>query len=779
MEWGYSAARSTQATIRALLILGLGTSMYSQSLSSISGVVRDAQKGTIAGVSVTLARDSGQQTVTTDAAGQYRFDAVTPGPAELTFSAAGFETTRRTAVLTDQPSVLDVLLEVSNMATSVLVSETADKATASRMPIPDREIPVQVSSVPQQVLEEQGVNDMVTALRNVSGATAFRSYGMYEYYTIRGFNTANVVLVDGMRLEGNRLNSQMNNVERVEVLKGPASVLYGGQALSGSINIVRKKPQAQPVFDFFYRGGRFHTHQGGAGAAGQIGSLSSLLYRADISFESADAWRGAAARRLNISPAITWIPGERLRMTITQAFNRDNFDGDAGVPVGVLGRQDYKASWRFNTPWDFAANRDSQTNALFTFALPHDLQLRNSFLYRWADDEYFTAESLAYQPALNQVARQYLYFKHHRRPVLNQADITGTFRLAGMKHTFLAGYEYQDYYNFTYRSASRSVAATPINLSTFAETQPPVTDFPLSRVDNFSNRINAMFWQDQISLTERIHVNIGGRFDDYLSRLHNDPWADGQRVSRTPDSSRHQTAYTYRAGLVYAFAPSQQAYFSSSSSFQPVSTIPADGRELNPETGRSLEFGHRWQGFQDRLQISTAAWYLVRQNVVIALGNQQFDQAGQQSAKGIDFDATGRIGHGLLLVANYGYALPRYDEYFTANGTVNLSGFRPRFTQRHAANLWLTRQWNSGIYASAGTRYVSSMYTSDLNEFRLGGWTVISGAVGIRKSIWEWSLNAENLFNRGRYFLPASIANQVYPGQPINVFTTLRFRFRP
>ena len=228
---------------------------------------------------------------------------------------------------------------------------------------------------------------------------------------------------------------------------------------------------------------------------------------------------------------------------------------------------------------------------------------------------------------------------------------------------------------------------------------------------------------------------------------------------------------------MYAFTESQEAYLSSSSSFQPVNQIPEDGRELEPETGRSYEVGHRWRGFGGRFTFNTALYRMTRNNVVIARGGQQFDQAGQQSSKGIDLDINGDIGQGIRLDANYGYTLPRFDEFF-ARGE-DLSGNRPRFGQRHAANLWLTKGWASGFTASVGMRYLSSVFANNANTVRFGGWTVFNGSVGYRRSIYEWSVNAENLFNRQRYFV-SEINNgtQIYPGPPINVFTTVRFRFR-
>jgi outer membrane receptor protein involved in Fe transport len=375
------------------------------------------------------------------------------------------------------------------------------------------------------------------------------------------------------------------------------------------------------------------------------------------------------------------------------------------------------------------------------------------------------------------VDRRFLYFADHRRPVLDQADINGHFVFLGMRHIFLTGYEYEDFYTFTDLSASRSVPTTPINLTTFEETHVPVPDFPISGVNNFSNRNDAFFWQDQISLTERLFLNVGGRFDHYVRHAHNDVWDGSSLSSRGPELVRNENAYTYRVGLVYALTGSQQLYVSSSSAFQPVTQVPLDGHDLQPESGRSYEIGHRWQGFQGRLAVSTALYRIVRKNIVIALPNQQFDQAGQQSSRGIDFDATGNVGWGVTAVANYGYTLPRFDEYFAANGTINLTGFRPRFTYRHAANLWLTKLWKSGITTSIGTRYISSQFVDDPDTVRLGGYTLFSCAVGYRRGIYELRVNAENLFNRRRYFDSGISGNQVYPGSPINVFAAVRLRF--
>ena len=754
--------------------LGLAMDGSAQELS-ISGTVKDPQAVAL-GISVTLRDPAGTtRKATTDSAGQYRFERLAAGAFELSFAGQGFATATRTLSMTTESRVVDVTLALSGVETKLQVIDVAGKATSSRMEIPDNELPVQVSAISLQTLQQQGSNDLVTALRNASGVSAQRFYGIYEYYTIRGFNQADVELVDGMRLEGNRFNTQLNSVEEVDVLKGPSSILYGGQALGGVINIIRKKPQASRSYELFYRAGRFNTHQMGGGATGPLFS-DRLLYRVDASFDHADGWRSAGADRFNVSPSVTWLINDRNRVTVHQAINHDNFKGDGGLPVELINLPGFDLSRTFSTPYDFSRIRDSQTHVLFNSNLTPSWQFRDGLFYRWTNDEYFITEGVTYNQADNAVDRYALYFKHHRRPVINQADLVGRIKFLGMQHAVMAGYEFENFGNHTNRTADGGdFFPTSISLATFQETQTPITSFPIASVDYFTNRTNAFFWQDQISLTENLKLNVGGRLDGYERIKRTDPWVDGKALSRGAESQLNQTAYTYRAGLVYALPASHQVYVSSASSFTPVNTIPASGPALDPESGRSYEFGHRWQSSSRRFTTNLAFYKIERNNVVISRGEGRFDQAGQQSAKGIDLDINGDLGHGVRLIANYGYAFSRFDNY--VEGGDDLSGYRPRYTPAHTGNLWLTKFWKSGFTASAGMRYVGPVFTNNTDSIRLGGWTMFSGAVSYRRGHWEYAVNAENLFNRQRYFLGSDYDNQVYPGAPINVFATARFRF--
>jgi len=754
------------------------TDSFAQALS-LSGTVRD-ERGVVPGSTVVLSRGGNQlATTTTDNVGNYGFDGLTAGSYELSVAMRGFETAVRNIALGAETPPIDVILSVGRVSTTLTVTASGGKATASRLPVADDDIPGQVSSIPQELLQQQGINTMGDALRNASGVQAVRWYGAYEQYTIRGFfdpdmfDDFNVMLVDGMRLGGNRAATQTNNIESVEVLKGPSSLLYGRGAVGGVINVIRKKPQAARSSEFSYRAGRFNTHQFAGGLTGPVGDSTRLLYRLDSSFETSDGWRSAGADRLNVSPSLTWIMGSQARMTIHQTFNRDRFDGDGGVPLNITSLPSYNRELRFSLPQDNVLVEDAQTHVTFTSSLSSRWRLRNAFLLQRTSDRYFVTEGIYGDPANNRVFREPLDFHHTRRPVLNQTELMADFDGFG-RHSLLVGYEYhRDKWRTDVTGGDDPdclcgywwLTIAPMDITTLEETQAPLDLDTVARQRFFTQEIHALYWQDQIDVLPRLKINVGGRFDDFAFRR--------EQVGGLPSApqARNQTAYSYRAGLVYAPRDDQQVYFGTASSFTPQRTTPEDGSELEPSTARNYEVGHRWQGWRGRIDTSVALYYIVRNNLTVRESLISFIQVGEQKSRGLDLDINADLGRQVHLILNYGFARPRYDE------AEDLTGLTPRFVPRHNANLWLRKDWASGLSASVGARYLGRQFVNDSNSTELDGYGIVSAAVGYRTRAWEWSLNADNLFNNDSYFLPGHFSNLVFPGPPINVTSTIRFRF--
>jgi iron complex outermembrane receptor protein len=775
-----------KALVRARLVLPLLAALFlcaaetAAQQFTLSGTVRDST-GAVPGATVTLASAGAQvATTTTDQSGSYRFTGLSAGSFELSVSMRGFEAASRNVALGADTSSVDVILAVGRVNTSVSVTATAGKATATRLPVPDVDVPAQVSTIPQELILQQGVNTIGDALRNASGVQAIRWYGVYEQYTIRGFFDAdrdgfNAVMIDGMRRNGNRYATQANNVDAIEVLKGPSSILYGRGALGGSINIIRKKPQAVRSGDVFYRGGRFNTHQVALGTTGPVGDSERLMYRTDLSFEASDGWRDAGADRLNVAPSLTWLMSPRARLTLHQVFVRDRFDGDGGVPLNITTLPNFRRDANFGLPQDRVLIEDSQTQALFTGTLASGWEVRNSLSVQRTSDQYFVTEGVYGSPDENLVYREPLDFHHIRRPVQNQTEVIGRLTGAGT-HNLLFGYEYhRDKYRTEVTAGDDPdclcgywwLTIAPMDISTMEETQGELDIDIIERTTFVNDRTQAFYVQDQIDLMPRVKLNLGYRLDDYKR--------DVSRVGGFPFTPQHreQTAHSYRAGIVFAPRFDQQVYFATSSSFTPVNTVPADGSQLDPSTARNYEVGHRWQGWNGRVDTTAAFYYLVRNNVTIQQSVISFDQVGEQNSKGLDVDVNTDLGNNAFLVFNYGLSVPRFDDPGNS-----LDGKTPRFAPKHNVNMWLRKDFRGGFNAGFGLRYLAAQFGDNANTQRLDDYTIFSGAVGYRTPGWDWTVNAENLFNNDDYFLPGHFGNNAFPGQPINVTTTIRLKWR-
>ncbi len=209
--------------------------------STVTGRVTDAQGAVVSGANVTLMPAGAQRGRETRSSsdGTFSFTGVTAGDYLVLVQTPGFgPLSQAVTVAVVGAAPLELSLQVAGVAENVRV-EGALQGTAAtgKTTLPLRELPLTVHSVPSEVIAEQAVNDLVTALQNVPSVNPFTTYGVYEYYSFRGFLDS-VQLLDGVRNEGNRVNTQLTNIDRIEVLKGPSSALYGGGALGATINLI-------------------------------------------------------------------------------------------------------------------------------------------------------------------------------------------------------------------------------------------------------------------------------------------------------------------------------------------------------------------------------------------------------------------------------------------------------------------------------------------------------------------------------------------------------------
>ena len=364
---------------------------------------------------------------------------------------------------------------------------------------------------------------------------------------------------------------------------------------AATVNIVLKKPSPDPAYDFSATAGRWETLRSSFGAAGRVGSMDQVFYRFDIAGDSAGNFRHDPSRRVNVTPSVTWRLSNAGQLDFRYSFDRNRAAGDSGIPLVPLTAgfvpdpsrtaigdplaravqgdgsdfiPNVDQDSRYNTPQDFALGTDQNLRASYSHTFGRGLAFRNTFGYRYFDDEYWLAEFLDVTPP-SRVNRGFLYFKHHRRPWTNQAELSGQVKL-GVTNDFLIGYDYQDFSNYTHRRAAANFNTTPIDLYDPVETHVNVDldGFPVTRSDHFTNETNAVFVQDTVTVVPKVKVVLGGRFDRIRRQNHNNPVANGVETEG-PVTRSQSEKFTYRLGLVYQPVDQLDLYAQNATSFKP------------------------------------------------------------------------------------------------------------------------------------------------------------------------------------------------------------------
>jgi iron complex outermembrane recepter protein len=760
-----------------LAVVLVASSAWAQG-GSVSGRVVDAQGGAVAGVDVGLVPASGgPRSTRTRADGSFTFDGVPAGTYTVRIEAAGFAPFAESVTVAASGATVNPTLKVAGVVEGVTVQGALlGTANTGKTTVPVRDLPLTVAGVSSATIAEQGVNDLVTALENVSGVYPFTTYGVYEYYSFRGF-LSSVQLVDGIRNEGNRTNTQLTNIERVEVLKGPSSALYGGSALGATVNLIRKKPSATPTYDAMAAFGNWRTGRGAFGATGRVGGSETTLYRFDIGAEGREGYRHDDAKRFTVTPSLAWRIGASNQVNVYYTMNRDQFGGDAGLPLvdtslGVPTTDnvvDVPRDRNYRTPFDDATSFDNNFQVAYARQLTGSLGFRNTLSYRYFNDKYLLSEEVDFI-APRTVDRYYLYFNHHRRPLMNVAELTAHTR-KGIEQDFVFGWESQRYHNFTtlpdedFFSAESIDAFDPVE----TQTEPSIV---ITRQNVFTNTTNAFYAQDHLTLGPKVKLLLGGRADIYRRNSHTDTIENDDVTAEGPLTKRKTEAFTGRAGLVVQPVPTVDLYGSYATSFTPLTQAQPDGRTLEPEKGEQWEFGQRFRMVKDRMQLNTSIYRLVRQNVAFRRTGNVFVQAGEVESKGFEADLETVPSANWRLNLGYAFTDAQFNDFEVSVGE-NLRGNTPSYAPRHTFNLWAGYEWPSGFGVSGGARYFGDVFVDQDNTFSTDGYGVLNLAARYRKGVLEYSLNVNNVTDT-KYLIPHQDYLQVYPGEPVNVLATVR-----
>ena len=746
--------------------------------AAVAGVVLDPDQAVVTDAEVTLTHiDTGtQRSVRSEVDGTFRFAGVAPGRYLVQIMKPGFGLYSEDITLTSAGYQVQASLPIAGVTEDVTVRGIATNPSIGRTAVPLRDQPITVNRVTAEQLKQQGINDLVTALQFVNNVNAYQQYGVYEYYQFRGFSDV-VQMVDGIRNEGNRVRSQLSNVESIEVLKGPASVLYGSDSLGATMNVVLKKPSPQPAYDASISAGSWNTYRGTFGATGRLG-MDRMLYRLDTGAESSDNFRGDEWDRFNLTPSLTYRLGQLDQLDLRYALNRNDVSGDGGLPLvtrpdGTQFIADVPRERRYSTPQDFAISYDHNIRSSYGHTFANGMGLRNISGYRNFDDEYWVTETLrvTYPSTVN---REFLYFKHERRPFTNQVEFSGPVTFL-TNHDLLMGWDHQTYRSRTTRVASASVATTPIDLYYPVETHVTRTEFPPSRYDYSRNYTNGFYLQDHLTLTPQVKAVVGARFDDVRRYTNNNPVTDGveTEVERVRRDSKKTTS---RIGMVYQPAGMVDVYAQYATGFKPNFNLQPDGSTLEPEFGASFEVGQRLRLRSDRVLLNTAVFNIEKRNVTFSRPGGFYEQVGKVRSRGFEADVNARLSPEWGLTLGYGYTDAKYLDYRTT-ATTDFTGNHPPRTPPHTVSVTTTYTWNNRLSLMAGTQFRDTQFLNDQNTLTLESFSLVNLAASYVFRQMQFNLSVSNV---GDTFYYASIRGntQFYPGEPRRVTATLSWRFQ-
>jgi TonB-dependent siderophore receptor len=747
----------------------------------LSGRVVDPQGGAVAGADVQL---SGallavpRQTRTAED-GAFAFDQLAPGRYALRVEAAGFAGWTRDVAIPAGDLAVPVALQIAGLSEDVRVSGEAVDSSLTKTNIPLRDQPMNVTTISERYLQTFAVNDLVEALAMVPGVSSSQQYGVYEQYTIRGFSEG-AQMVDGVRAEGNRVRSILSNVARIEVLKGPASVLSGNEAIGSSTNIVLKKPTPRSSYEGSLTYGSWNTTRASGAASGRLGR-DSLLYRVDVGTDVSDNFRHDPWKKLTVMPSVVWQASRNDRIEARYSFSRNDLSGDSGIPLlpladGTLTIPDVPRDTRYNTPQDFALSYDHNILATYTRTLGDSFGFRNVFSPRPVDDEYWVAESMSVAAGSTDVTRTFLYFKHQRRPWTNQAEVNGRVQFL-VPHNFLAGWEHQDYHTRTTRSNAANITTTPIDLFDPVETHQTHTDFTISRYDHQQNYTEGVYLQDHLELGSRLKAVVLGRADYVDRSTYNNPVVDGVESPGAITKSK-QRRISSRYGVVYQPADRVDLYAQYATSFKPNFTIQPDGTGLDPEIGAQWELGQRFRLLQNRMYLNASAYNIERRNVALSRPGGFFDQAGKIRSRGLEIEADGQWASYYFTVG-YGYTDAEFVDYVTTNTAgvrTSLSGNRKSRTPANTFSYQAGRIWRNGLSVAVSGRTHGRQFLDDANLLSFDGYSLFNVAASYTRARTTFSVNVNNLTDTHYW---ASIRGQrlFYPGEPARVLGTVRFLF--
>jgi len=525
-------------------------------------------------------------------------------------------------------------------------------ASATKTDTALRDIPQSISVIPASVLNDLGSTNVERALEFAGGVSKQNNFGgltLYEY-SVRGFTTSEFY-VDGFSANrGYPSTPDAANIERIEVLKGPAASLYGRGDPGGTVNIVSKKPQPEAFTTLQTSAGSWDRYRTALDVNTPLDSEGNVLSRVNLAVEDNHSFRNhVEAKRVFVAPSISWQLDPDTHLLVESEFVRHRSTFDRGIVAPNNRWSGVSRSTFLGEPDDGnIRNHNNRLQASLEHHLNDAWQLRLASHYKQGSLWGNASENRALDADGRTLSRRYRERSTGWHDSITQLELRGRFDIGSWQHELLIGTEYEDY-----RKKERVTAiaggdyAIDIYDPVYGQPKP---NGKRSGTDFFEQvKSQALNLQDQIIFTDRLRGMIGARFEHF--EQHTDDFSRNHAKSR-----QTHDALTQRAGLLYQLTPEVGLFANASTSLKPNNGLDAGGKSFKPEEGVGYEIGIKSELFDDRLSTTLAAFHIEKENVLALDPATDTQRAmGKARSQGFDLQLTGQVTDAVRVIGAFAY----------------------------------------------------------------------------------------------------------------------------
>lgn len=629
----------------------------------------------------------------------------------------------------------------------------SNSAAGSKTDRPIMETPQTISVVGRQQMDEQGSQTVPEALRYVPGVLTERngSDERADFLYSRGFDLEEYL--DGTRIQPGTWTSakiESFGLERIDVVKGPASVLYGQSAPGGVASLVSKRPPEKPLHEISVEGGTFEHKQATIDMGGPVNERGNVLYRVSaLVRDSGTQVDMVDERRYFIAPAVTVKPNDDTDVTILAHYLNDPETG-LYYKLPALGTVLDNPNGQIPTDFhsgDPGFDKQERSQLSLGYNLEHrfddDLKLRQNarFMRMHGDYQILTVNSLA---ADNHTLNRSAYAAEETTDTFTiDTQMEAGLETGPVDHTVLAGFDYQHLFTDRIDSFGNAPGISYLN---------PVYNqaiaAPAPFLENEQTKAQAgIYLEDQAKIGD-LSLMLGGRHD----------WARSETLDKRTNKITDQSdkAFTWRGGIMYNLPFGLAPYASYTESFQPTSGTDFAGAPFEPTTGEQVELGVKFQPPGAKSMVTLSVFDLTQQNVLTtdpAHTNFQI-QEGEVASQGLELDANIAWTNALRSQLSYAYL----DNEVTKSNS-GTEGRAPVYRPNHMASAWLNYDFLDGGFEGlglgAGVRYVGTSFGNTTNTLKVPAYTLMDASINYdlgqaAPSLegMELSLNAKNLFDK-------------------------------